>query len=158
MHNLSTNLSTGLWIFPYLSCNHRKRELYIPAALCQELFRYKAMQAAKRLQAERLEHPDLVFTGENGKYINPAKFSSDFCNIRRKLGIKTTFHMLRNDMASRMKASGQFDFKDIQEQLGHSTIQITMDIYTHIDGDAENIVSLGKEKTKRKILYTLNPL
>ena len=140
-----------------------KRDLFIPAALCQELSRYKAMQAAKRLQAERWEHPDLVFTGENGKYINPAKFSSDFCNIRRKLGIKTTFHMLRHDMASRMKASGQFDFKDIQEQLGHSTIQITMDIYTHIDeeakaavshwldGDAENIVSLGHEKTKRKI-------
>ena len=71
--------------------------------------------------------------------------------------------MLRHDMASRMKASGQFDFKDIQEQLGHSTIQITMDIYTHIDeeakaavshwldGDAKNIVSLGQEKTKRKI-------
>ena len=77
--------------------------------------------------------------------------------------------MLRHDMASRMKASGQFDFKDIQEQLGHSTIQITMDIYIHIDeedkaavshwldGDADNIVSLGQEK-KRKILYTLNPL
>ena len=124
---------------------------------------HEAMQAAKRLQAERWEHPDLVFTGENGKYINPAKFSSDFCNIRRKLGIKTTFHMLRHDMASRMKASGQFDFKDIQEQLGHSTIQITMDIYTHIDeeakaavshwldGDAENIVSLGQEKNKRQI-------
>ena len=49
--------------------------------------------------------------------------------------------MLRHDMASRMKASGQFDFKDIQEQLGHSTIQITMDIYTHIDEEAKAAVS-----------------
>ncbi|MCR5437989.1 MAG: site-specific integrase [Selenomonas sp.] len=139
-----------------------KRELYIPAALCQELTTYKAMQAAKRLQAQNWEHPDLVFTRENGRYINPAVFSSDFCNIRRKLGIKTTFHMLRHDMASRMKASGKFDFKDIQEQLGHSTIQITMDIYTHIDeesksavgkwleSDAENLIGSPKGTSKYK--------
>ncbi len=69
--------------------------------------------------------------------------------------------MLRHDMASRMKASGQFDFKDIQEQLGHSTIQITMDIYTHINeekkaavsnwlqDDMENIVDFGEcDKSK----------
>ena len=49
--------------------------------------------------------------------------------------------MLRHDMASRMKASGQFDFKDIQEQLGHSTIQITMDIYTHINEEKKTAVS-----------------
>ncbi len=70
---------------------------------------------------------------------------------------------MRHDMASRMKASGQFDFKNIQEQLEHSTIQITMDIYTHIDeeakaavshwldGDAGNIVSLAPANKKRQV-------
>ena len=70
--------------------------------------------------------------------------------------------MLRHDMASRMKASGKFDFKDIQEQLGHSTIQITMDIYTHIDeesksavgkwleSDAENLIGSPKGTSKYK--------
>ena len=39
-------------------------------------------------------------------------------------------------MASRM-----FDLKDIQAQLGHSSIQITMDIYTHIDEEQNQKVS-----------------
>ena len=70
--------------------------------------------------------------------------------------------MLRHDMASRMKASHRFDFKDIQEQLGHSTIQIPMDIYTHINDenktavsdwlqdDMENIVTLDPKAAARK--------
>ena len=34
-----------------------------------------------------------------------------------------------------------FDLKDIQTQLGHSSIQITMDIYTHIDEEQYQKVS-----------------
>ncbi|SFW23682.1 Phage integrase family protein [Selenomonas ruminantium] len=34
-----------------------------------------------------------------------------------------------------------FDLKDIQKQLGHSSIQITMDIYTHIDEEQNQKVS-----------------
>ena len=34
-----------------------------------------------------------------------------------------------------------FDLKDIQTQLGHSSIQITMDIYTHIDEEQNQKVS-----------------
>ena len=49
--------------------------------------------------------------------------------------------MLRHDMASRMKGTHIFDLKDIQAQLGHSSIQITMDIYTHIDEEQNQKVS-----------------
>lgn len=101
---------------------------------------YRIEQAKRRLRSESWEHPDLVFTEKHGEYISPSVFSSQYVKTRRKLGIETTFHMLRHDMASPMKASGKFDFKDIQEQLGHSTIQITMDIYTHIDEEAKTAV------------------
>ena len=59
-------------------------------------------------------------------------------------------------MATSMKASHQFDFKDIQNQLGHSNIQITLDTYTHMeekdiekvgewmDNRFEKIVNSGK--------------
>ena len=76
----------------------------------------------------------------HGRLLSPATFSSLFCAVKKRYGIRTTMHMLRHDMASRMKASGMFDMKDIQEQLGHSTIQITMDIYTHLGEDEKNAV------------------
>ena len=60
--------------------------------------------------------------------------------MRKRLGIETTFHMLRHDLASRMKDSKKFDLKDIQEQLGHSTINVTMDIYTHLNEDSKAAV------------------
>ena len=44
--------------------------------------------------------------------------------------------MLRHDLASRMKQSARFDLKDIQAQLGHSSIRITMDTYTHMTADS----------------------
>ena len=133
-----------------------RRQLYLPPALCQELAAYKVQQMKLRLQTGHWEHPEMVFTNKDGDYISPSVFSSQYVKIRKKLGIKTTFHMLRHDMASRMKASHQFDFKDIQEQLGHSTIQITMDIYTHINeekkaavsnwlqNDMDNVVNFGE--------------
>jgi integrase len=49
--------------------------------------------------------------------------------------------MLRHDMASRMKGTHMFDLKDIQAQLGHSSIQVTMDIYPPIDEEQNAKVS-----------------
>ena len=138
-----------------------RRQLYLPPALCRELAAYKVQQMKLRLQNGHWEHPEMVFTDKDGAYISPCVFSSQYVKVRKKLGIKTTFHMLRHDMASRMKASHRFDFKDIQEQLGHSTIQITMDIYTHINeekkaavsdwlqNDMDNVVDFGEcDKTQ----------
>lgn len=55
-------------------------------------------------------------------------------------------------LATRMKSSRQFDMKDIQEQLGHSTIQVTMDIYTHIDEERKKQVSNWLEDGVDKLL------
>ena len=69
--------------------------------------------------------------------MRPNTVSCYFAWLRNKLGIKSTFHMLRHDMASRMKNSSHFDLKDIQAQLGHASIKITMDIYTHLDEETQ---------------------
>ena len=84
---------------------------------------------------------DFIFTKPDGQPISPSSFSSRYSFVRKKLGIKTTFHMLRHDMASRMKGTHIFDLKDIQAQLSHSSIQVTMDIYTHIDEEQNQKVS-----------------
>lgn len=116
------------------------RTLYIPPAYCQELLAYKREQNKRILAAKSWEHPEMVFTTVDGRYLNPSVFTNYYRETCQDLGIKTTFHMLRHDMATSMKSSHQFDFKDIQSQLGHSTIQITLDTYTHIEeADTERV-------------------
>ena len=117
-----------------------RRDLPVPIEYCRELTAYRKYQLALRLARGDWPHPESIITTEAGDYLNPSTFSSLFSAVRKRYGIRSTFHTLRHDMASRMRASGIFDMKDIQEQLGHSTIQITMDIYTHLEEDEKNAV------------------
>lgn len=100
------------------------RVLQLPADYCREMQAYRMAQGRRAVSG-------FVFV-QAGRPIHPASFSSHYARVRKRLGISTTFHMLRHDLASRMKQSARFDLKDIQAQLGHSSIRITMDTYTHM--------------------------
>lgn len=109
------------------------RKLRLPASYCNELMVYRKIQAEKRLASKTWEHPEMIFTTNDGRYYNPDVYSSLFSKICRENNLNITLHMLRHDFATSMKSSHDFDFKDIQHQLGHSNIQITLDTYTHIE-------------------------
>ncbi len=66
-----------------------------------------------------------------------------FCE---KIKIKGTLHQLRHTYASNLYYLGAKD-KERQEYLGHSTITITNDIYTHLDPSIkkEDILNLYKD-------------
>ena len=97
------------------------------------------MQFERRLMFQGVKDEGYIFTKDEGQPINPSSFSSRFSLVRKRLVIGTTFHMLRHDMAVRMKKS-HFDAKYTQFQLGHSTIQTTLNIYTHLDRDDKNAI------------------
>ena len=109
------------------------RTLPLPFYYINELMEYKKQQNIRRLAATTWEHPELLFTTTDGRYYNPNVFSSLYSKVCRENGIHTTFHMLRHDFATSMNSSHEFNFKDIQNQLGHSNIQITLDTYTHME-------------------------
>lgn len=109
------------------------RKLFVPPSYVKELLKYKNKQNIMRLASKTWEHPEMVFTTYDGRYYNPDVFSSLYSKVCRENDIKTTFHMLRHDFATSMNSSHIFNFKDIQNQLGHSNIQITLDTYTHIE-------------------------
>ncbi|WP_294523517.1 site-specific integrase [uncultured Anaerovibrio sp.] len=109
------------------------RTLPLPISYIKELMVYRKKQNIMRLASKTWEHPEMLFTTNDGRYYNPDVFSSLYSRVCRENGIKTTFHMLRHDFATSMNSSHEFNFKDIQNQLGHSNIQITLDTYTHME-------------------------
>ena len=73
-----------------------------------------------------------VFTQENGKPINPPSLSKDFGDIIRRTGLPhLAFHGLRHAHATLALTAGVYP-KVVSERLGHSSIAVTMDTYSHV--------------------------
>ncbi len=81
-------------------------------------------------------HGQLVFCAENGKPLDPENFTKrDFARVLRRSGIRRIrFHDLRHTYATLLIAQGAHP-KYIQAQLGHASIQTTLDRYGHLMPD-----------------------
>jgi len=73
----------------------------------------------------------LVIDRGDGAPLRPDNVSKRFSKLARDLGLNMTFHGLRHAHASLMLAAGT-DLKVTSERLGHSSITITADLYTHV--------------------------
>ncbi|MCI2254816.1 site-specific integrase [Domibacillus sp. PGB-M46] len=75
---------------------------------------------------------DLVICSSNGKPINPRNLLRSFYNLLEKSDLpKIRFHDLRHTHASLMLQQGE-NIKLISERLGHSSVKITLDTYSHV--------------------------
>lgn len=75
---------------------------------------------------------DFVFTEVDGNLLRQKGFMEEYHAFLKKYGISDIrFHDLRHTFATLLFEEGE-SAKVIQELLGHSTITITMDIYTHV--------------------------
>jgi integrase len=81
----------------------------------------------------RTNELDLVFCTSTGTPINPENFARDFWRPSLKAtGLEDLrFHDLRHCYASLKIAQGEGIFY-VQRQLGHASIQITLDTYSHL--------------------------
>ena len=90
---------------------------------------------------------DLVFPTEVGTPEDANNMlKRRFYPALRRAGLpKVRFHDLRHTYASLLVAQGEHP-KYIQSQLGHSSIQVTMDVYGHLmtDVNQEAAIKLGK--------------
>ena len=94
-------------------------------------------ELAKVLKEWRLACPhselNLVFPNSNGNYQSTDNLAKRrFLPALNRAGIdKIRFHDLRHTYASLLLANGA-PMKYVQHQLGHSSITMTMDLYTHL--------------------------
>jgi len=79
------------------------RILPLPIDYCYEIQHYRKVQLQQRMLVPNWQENGFLFTKPDGSPVVPNRISNYFMWLRKKLGIQTTFHMLRHDMASRMK-------------------------------------------------------
>jgi integrase len=106
---------------------HQMRTVVIPEPVKEILAEHMAKYVAKKADS-------LVFTVEEGTHIWISSFRKNvwWCALD-EAGIDrvTTIKDLRHTCASLMHAAGR-SAKEVKEQLGHSTIAMTLDTYTHL--------------------------
>lgn len=141
-----------------------KRTLTLPKDVLPVLDSHRRKQAPYRLKYREWRDNNLVFPSSAGKALEPSVISRTFARVARKIGLKgVSFHKLRHDHASRLVMAGVHE-KKVQAQLGHSSISITMDIYSHLAPDPSDEIAKYLETTmpvlgmhKKKVLLFRKP-
>lgn len=72
-----------------------------------------------------------IFTRDDGGLLTKTQYHKRWAKYCKEIGHDITAHQLRHGFATILYEAG-IDDKDAQELLGHSSITITRDIYTHI--------------------------
>lgn len=114
------------------------RVVTMPHVLVKVLRSHKARQAAERLRLGALyQDNDLVCAGPDGSPVVPHKLSDAFRAAAARVDVpKVTFHGLRHTHATILLRAGVHP-KVVSERLGHSTVGITLDVYSHVLPDMQ---------------------
>ncbi|AKX94603.1 putative prophage phiRv2 integrase [Moorella thermoacetica] len=110
-----------------------RRQIPLPPSVVAALKRHKAwVNQNKLILGPDYEDHDLVFPVENGRPRDPKGFAEYFNRLLDKAGLPhIRLHDLRHTHATLLLLEGVHP-KVVQERLGHSTVSITLDIYSHI--------------------------
>ncbi len=111
-----------------------RRTVVFPASTIQALREHRRRQAAERLQAgPTWEDTDLVFCNEIGQPLNASStVTSAFQRALTRAGLpKIRIHDMRHTAATLLLSQGCHP-KYVQDLLGHSTITLTLDTYSHV--------------------------
>ena len=110
-----------------------RRTVALPAFLAPYLTRQRDDQLERRAAlGERWQETDLVVDARDGGPISPATFSAAWPKFLRRAGLPhVRFHDLRHGHATLMLLQGVHP-KVVSERLGHASIGITLDTYSHV--------------------------
>lgn len=116
---------------------NRIRTIAIPRATVAALRAVRTDQMERRLAAEYWRDTDLVFDRGDGNFLPQqrwARWHRKVCNLANVPYIK--IHDLRHTAATAMLRNG-VGLKIVSDILGHASIAITADVYSHPDTDMQ---------------------
>jgi integrase len=109
-----------------------RRSVRLDAHTTAELVRHRRRQLEERMAHGVGSRPDLVFTRPDGGQLQPQRISRAFQSLARRAELPSIrLHDLRHTAATLSLAAGIHP-KVVSERLGHSTIQLTLDTYSHV--------------------------
>jgi integrase len=111
----------------------KSRAVALPVMIIEELRQHRLRQAEQLLAlGVRLHDDHHVVAREDGQPLQPRSLSQAFRKfIGRHSLKKIRLHDLRHSHATAMLAAGVHP-KIAQERLGHSSVSVTIDLYSHI--------------------------
>lgn len=109
-----------------------RRQVDLSASTVAFLKAWRLSQTEQRLRVGPLwQDEGWVFTNETGKHLEPDTVTRAFGKLAKRLGLAISLHDLRHAHASLLLQQG-VPLKIVSERLGHSSIVITGDVYSHV--------------------------
>jgi integrase len=109
-----------------------RRSVSLDAYTVASLTRHRKRQAEERLALGLGGRSELVFTRSDGAPLRPQYVTRAFASLARKAGLQVIrVHDLRHTSATLALTAGVHP-KIVSERLGHSTVQLTLDRYSHV--------------------------
>lgn len=125
----------GIVIQDSTKTKHSRRTVKLTESTIRKLKEYKEWQSAylDAIGAKDI-YDGFLITSERGSVKDPNNFSYvTFKGLLKKARLRDNirFHDLRHTHATQLLQAG-VDIKSVSERLGHSSIRITLDTYTHV--------------------------
>lgn len=131
---LITHRKGGGWHFSEPKTKQSRRTIPLPVSTVKELRNHRRQQLEAKLKLGTAWNDfDLVFASEVGTPLNPPNVTRAFKKALERAGIRTSIRLydLRHTTATLLLQAG-VNPKIVSERLGHSTIVLTLDVYSHV--------------------------
>jgi len=151
------HLRDGSYIFTEPKSEKSRRTIALSPSVILLLKEYKERQEKEReMLGTSLSDNDLVFCHLDGKPLRPNTVTHAWNVLAARAGVKVIrLHDARHTHASLMLKAGTHP-KIVQERLGHSSIGMTLDTYSHVapglqEADADKFDSMVNPRRENRV-------
>ncbi len=137
------HLRNGAVIFRAPKSVKGRRMVALSPSTCIVLRKQREKQEAlSTMMGKRLEDSDLIFSQADGRPLLPDSVTHAWVKLVRKVGLNgVRLHDARHTHASLLLKQGVHP-KVVQERLGHASIAITLDTYSHVSPGLQEAAAL----------------
>ena len=133
LHSLDYLASQGTYLLKEPKTSYGKRQIALSPSLSISLREHRQREIeSKALLGTTLKDSDFVFARHDGLPLVPSTVTVKFKQMLLTAGLpEIRFHDLRHTHATLMLLAGVHP-KIVSERLGHASIVITLDLYSHV--------------------------